>query len=294
MSSLMKRTPLKKLSSGAVFAREAYSLPSVDEWPHRPLFVCINTPACKTEVPKYGLGALPIGVPFHFESEWFKGTCLIRLKGSQSNDLKGDEEYFQGRKRIFQSVIQGCFKERVNVADVLTGHEFIRPLKNLPHPWVLKTATNFIGKVSPGAKIEAHTDQPFVEAILGGSSQVIRGDMPGQEPNITSRDLIEDCSVLGGVFSDGKVTASKRKRMLSNPKTNQYSFDTESVYTFEFYQNLFDATTYSLDLGFTKIGCSHILNGQPIQWLGKLRDGRYLWNFQIWHEKLLKVASQAR
>jgi len=56
----------------------------------------------------------------------------------------------------------------------------------------------------------------------------------------------------------------------------------------------FKATTYSLDLGFTKIGCSHILNGQPIQWLGKLRDGRYLWNFQIWNEKLLKAASQAR
>ena len=160
---------------------------------------------------------------------------------------------------------------------------------------MLKTATNFIGKVSPGAKIEAHTDQPFVETILGGSSQVIRGDMPGQEPNITSRDLIEDCSVLGGVFTNGNVTASKRKKVLSNPKTNQsYSFDTESVYTFEFYQNLFDATTYSLDLGFTKLGCSHILNGQPIQWLGKLRDGRYLWNFQIWNEKLLKAASQAR
>ncbi len=355
MSSFMKRAPLKKLSSGAVFAREAYSLPNVEEWPHRPLLVCVNNPACKTEVPKYGLGACPLGIPFQFESDLFKGECVIRLKGSNSDDPEGDEEYFQGRKRIFQSVIQGCFKEKVKVADVLTGHEFTRPLKNLPHPWVLKTATNFIGKVSPGAKIEAHTDQPFVEAILGGSSQVIlvfsccnlsrifiahtyccnlsricrsqviRGDMPGQEPNIKSRNLEEDCSVLGGVF-DGEVTASKRKRLLSNSKTNQpYSFDTDTVYTFEFYQNLFDgqlhalslpyasskfcavshrllchvslhfkATTYSLDLGFAKIGCSHILNGQPIQWLGKLRDGRYLWSFQIWNEKLLKAASQAR
>lgn len=105
---------------------------------------------------------------------------------------------------------------------------------------MLQTATNFIGKVSPGARIEAHTDQPFVEAILGGSSQIIRGDMPGQEPNVTSRNLEEDCSVLGEVF-DGEVTASKRKRLLSNSKTNQpYSFDTDTVYTFEFYQNLFD------------------------------------------------------
>jgi hypothetical protein len=221
------------------------------------LFVCIS--ACRTEVPKYGKGACPIGVPFHFETDLFKGICLIRLKGSNSDDPEGDEEYFFGRKRIFQSVIQGCFKEKVNVADVLTGHEFTRPLQNLPHPWVLKTATNLIGKVSPGAKIEAHTDQPFVEAILGGSSQVIRGDMPGQEPNITSRDLIEDCSVLGGAFSDGKVTASKRKRMLSNPKTNQYSFDTETVYTFEFYQNLFDGEYHPLLIISRPLLCIFIL-----------------------------------
>jgi hypothetical protein len=137
----------------------------------------------------------------------------------------------------------------VNVADVLTGHEFTRPLKNLPHPWVLKTATNFIGKVSPGARIEAHTDQPFVEAILGGSSQIIRGDMPGQEPSITNRNLEEDCSVLGGEFANKKnVTASKRKKLLSNSKTNQsYSFDTDTVYTFEFYQNLFDVSVSSVD-----------------------------------------------
>lgn len=98
-------------------------------------------------------------------------------------------------------------------------------------------------------------------------------------------------------------------------------FDTETIYTFEFYQNLFDANTYSLDLGFSKIGCSKVLDGQPIQWLGKMRDGRYLWvsvllfgnvcmlvdcghvshfleanartmfdslqSFQVWHEKLL-------
>ena len=128
MSSFMKRTPMKKLSSGVpVYAREAYSLPTVDEWPHRPLFVCINTPACsKMEVPKYGLGACPIGAPFHFESDVFKGTCLIRLRGSHSDDPEGDEEYFFGRKRIFQSVIQGSFKEKVKVADVLTGHEFTR------------------------------------------------------------------------------------------------------------------------------------------------------------------------
>ena len=74
------------------------------------------------------------------------------------------------------------------------------------------------------------------------------------------------------------MSTTRRKRILSNPqKANQYTFDTETIYTFEFYQNLFDANSYALDLGFTKVGCSKVLDGQPIQWLGKLRDGRYLW-----------------
>jgi len=297
MRSLMSRESTKTLSSGIdksiVLAREAYSLPDVEEWPHRPLLVCLNTPVCSNhKVPTYGLGSCPIGVPFKFESDLFIGQCLIRLKGANSDDPEGDEEYFTGRKRIFQSVIQGQFKEKVHVADVLTGHEFSRPLKNLPHPWVLKTATNFVGKIAPGANIVVHTDQPHVEALLSGSSQVIRGDMPGNEPDITCKNLSEDCSVLGGAFQDGNVSVARRKRILSNPtRCKEYSFDCETVYTFEFYQNLFDASTYSLDLGFTKIGCSQVLNGQPIQWLGKTRDGRYLWSFQIWHEKLLKVAS---
>ena len=275
--------------------------------------ICVNTAAPNLEVPDCGLGACPLGVPFLFSSDLFEGKCLIRLKGSKSDDQNGDDEYFRGRKRIFQSVVQGRFKEEIPVSEVTTGHEFTRPLKNLPHPFILRTATAFIGKVSPGANIVVHTEQPFVEATLGGTSQVVRGDEPGNEPNIMCRDIIEDCSVFGGVFAKGDVSTSRRKRIFSNPaKCKGYKFDTETVYTFEFYQNLFDAQSYSLDLGFAKIGCTNVLDGQPIQWLGKLKDGRYLWvriiaplicmnllpfsplltlplfqSFQIWHEKLL-------
>eukprot|EP00970_Alexandrium_tamarense_P003855 scaffold634_cov217-Alexandrium_tamarense.AAC.2 len=259
------RKSSKSLSDGkktTILMRQPYSLPDVETWPHRPLFVCLNTPVSPNlRVPKYGLGPLPLGQPFRFSSDLFEGVCLIRIKQSNSDDTKGDEEYFSGRKRIFQSIVQGRFKEEgIRVSDVLTGHEFARPLKNLPHPWVLRTASSFIGKVAPGSNVVVHTDQPKVEAILAGSSQNVRGgelvscaDEPGNEPNITCRTIQEDCSVFGGVFKEGNVSASRRKRLFSHPeKSNKYSFDTETTYTFEFFQNLFDANTYSLDLGFAK------------------------------------------
>ena len=118
MSSLIGRKSMKRLSSvngqSIVYSREAYSLPNVEEWPHRPLLVCLNTPACPNhKVPTFGLGSCPIGVPFKFESDLFVGQCLIRLKGANSDNQEGDAEYFTGRKRIFQSVIQGQFKEKV-------------------------------------------------------------------------------------------------------------------------------------------------------------------------------------
>mmetsp|Transcript_33744 Transcript_33744/g.68776 ORF Transcript_33744/g.68776 Transcript_33744/m.68776 type:complete len:607 (-) Transcript_33744:144-1964(-) len=291
ISRSIRTTSFQRMSEekDLIVVRDSYSLPEVTTWPNRPIFICMNTPISPSfKVPDYGLGPCPLGVPFQFSSELFEGTCLIRVKGSNSDNPEGDSEYFSGKKRIFQSVVQGRFKEDVRVSDVLTGHEFVRPLKNLPHPWVLKTASNFISKVAPGSNVVIHTDQPKVEAILAGTSQVIRGDEPGNEPNITTCNIQEDCSVLGGTFAKGDVSISRRKRLLSNPeRSKKYMFDTETTYTFEFYQNLFDAMTYSLDIGFTKIGCSRVLDGQPIQWLGKMRDGRYLWSFQIWHEKLL-------
>ena len=160
-----------------VSSRESSSLPDVESWPHRPLLICANTSASTDlNVPQYDIGACPLGKPFKFSSNLFEGKCLIRIKDSASDDVQGDSEYFSGRKRIFQSVVQGRFKEDgLRVSDVLTGHEFARPLKNLPHPWILKTASNFIGRVAPGSLVVVHTDQPKVEAILAGTSQAVRG-----------------------------------------------------------------------------------------------------------------------
>lgn len=292
MRSISDFRSLRRLSTygrkSTVLMRDESSLPRVETWQHRPIFICSNTTVAQNVMTKYGTESLPLGIPFQFQSDLFEGSCLIRIKGSTSDNPVDDNGYFSGRKRIFQSVVQGQFKEKVLASDVMTGHEFSRPFRSLPHPFVLRTATNFFSKIAPGANICIHTDSPFLEATLMGTSQTVRGDEPGNEPNITCHDIHEDCSVLGGALAKGGVPASRRKKLFSNPvKCKEYMFDTETVYTFEFYQNIFDAQTYSLDLGFVKIGCSRILNGQPIQWLGKMRDGRYLWSFQIWNESLL-------
>jgi len=174
------------------------------------------------------------------------------------------------------------------VSDVLTGHEFSRPLKGLSPMWVVSAGCNLIKRLSPGVKITIHGNQPKALAILAGTAQLISADMPGNEPDITCNQIDEDISLFGGIFKSGNVSTARRKRHMASPsRAEKYAYDTESIYTFDFYQNILNTADYSLDLGFTKIGIGKILDGQPIQVLGKTKDGRNLWNFQVWHEKLL-------
>ena len=100
---------------------EASSLPLVETWQHRPLLLCSKPEASanfKTEH-DYHLQC-PIGVPFKFSSDIFEGKILVRLKGCGDDPR---DNYFSGRKRLYQHVVQGRFKEEVRVSDVFAGYE---------------------------------------------------------------------------------------------------------------------------------------------------------------------------
>jgi len=60
----------------------------------------------------------PIGIPFDIDTDLFVGKMLLRVKGlPNSNDPNGDE-YFNGRCRTYQHVIQGRFKEEISFSDL--------------------------------------------------------------------------------------------------------------------------------------------------------------------------------
>ena len=300
---MRQRLSIRQISDGltaspvtTIRARQHHTLPVASEWPHYPVLVCANSDAQPDlMIPNFGRGPVPLGKPFEFSSDLFEGICLIRLRDLPSDDDASDAEYFVGRRRRFQAIVQGRFKEPLKVSDVLTGHEFTKPLKGLPPPWVVSAGTNLIKRLAPGANIVLHEKQPRALAILAATSQLISADMPGNEPDIMCSQIDEDCSLFGGLFKGGDVTPARRKRHLASPdRAAMYSFDTESIYTFDFYQNLLDTASYSLDLGFTKLGMSKVLDGQPIQILAKHVDGRNIWNLQVWHKNLLPKEKQKR
>eukprot|EP00793_Prasinoderma_coloniale_P000639 PRCOL_00003788-RA len=264
------------------------SVPPPSAWPNRPVFFCVNTAVPGMVAPSHGAGPLPLGVPVPFESELFEGSVLLRLRDVPSEDPRRDGAYFANRKRRMHAVVQGRFKEEVSLAEAVSGHEFERPLRRLPPQWVLSAASAFIRKLAPGARIDLLGERPRVYALLGATAQTISVEAPGMEPDILGLEFAEENTLLGGRFARGDVSAAKRKRTLTSlERAAMYTFDTESVYTFDFYQHLFDAATYSLDVGFTTLGMSACLDGQPVQVMAKTTDGRYLYSFLIFHEQLL-------
>lgn len=265
--------------------------PPLSEWAHKPL--CI-VPSKLTSVTRGG--TIEPSVPFQFESDLFIGTAIIRIATDEvinPNDAEEAEEQARPKHR-FQVAIQGRFKQPLDVADVVTGQVFEKELRNLPPRWMVEAGSALIRRLSPGVELDLYSNRPRMLANLAATAKEMRADRPGLEPCVTSFEFEEHSESLlagEGVLSgrSGGITASKRKKHLSDPEAaTQLEYDTETVYTFNFYQEMLDLETFSVDLGFVKLSIAESLNGQPIQILARTRDGRYLWCFQIWHEELVR------
>lgn len=267
--------------------QEKHSVPPPSKWPHYPVLVTANNTKKSPErihIFDYKDFHVPLGIPFEFESELFRGTALFRFKGVPSDDEEGSTDYFNGRERRFQAVIQGRFKEELSCADVITGHEFDQSFRNLPPAWVIGAGRALIKQLAPGVQFDLTSSTPRFFSLLAATSQAISVDNI-DVPDIRSREIPENCSAISDQFF--QKSSSNRKKMLSDPRqAARFSYGTDAVYTFDFYQHLLDVSTYELNLGLVRLCISESLNKQPIQILAKTTDGRYLWSFCIWHESL--------
>ena len=261
--------------------------PPVETWRHRPLLLRFN--------PLVGHGAspkqpLPINADtvLPFETSLFKGHLHVLVR-----DCPGapPSDYFAGKTRKIRFVVQGRFSHDHPMRTLLTGEEQQRPLANLPPRWVLSTIFGVVRKLSPGLKEDVQGDKPYCLSLLAATAQALRCDLPGQEPKFLA-DVEEQTHLLGAHFGTRAVPSVERKKFFSLPdNAGKYQFKSEYVYTFDFYQHMFLPTTFTLavPIGGSFDLAKH-LNGQPIHFMAKSEAGEYLWNLELWHERLLAAA----
>jgi hypothetical protein len=200
----------------------------------------------------------------------------------------GETTYFNGRKRKSQTIVQGRFKKSLSFNDVGTGQEFHHPL-NVSNSKLAKLVLAIIRRLSPAVKEEYHEEgKVAMVSPVAATCQVLAVHRPGSEPCILE-ELVEDTVLLGATFAAGDVSAKKRRSHLSHSKNlKNFEYSPELVYTFDFYQHLMIPSDFTFDLSVTTFDMSKYLNGQPLSVMAKSYSlGAYLWNFELWHEKLL-------
>ena len=317
-------------------------LPERRLWPHRPVFIrssarepsqrCINNSWSKLkkdvreddEANESGEGennkkeeekdaewneltdTCPVNTEsaLEFETDIFKGKVVCRFLG-----LGGEtpEQFYIERSKIcnniaFQVVVQGEFKERIRMDQLVTGGEFKRPFQNIPPRTIVYTGQELFKVITPGLACDVTADEPYYLALLGGLVSQMSVETKETAPNILDFEIPEQCDKIegnDGFFQNGKhlnmqARGTRRVKELANPATaKKYYYEPGLIYTFDNMQSYLHLDSYSFDVGkVLTLKLERHLNGQPIQFFAKTGDGRYAFCFEMWHEKLLPYAPE--
>jgi hypothetical protein len=225
---------------------------------------------------------LPLGVPFQVETPLFKGKVLLRFRNTKSDDIKTHSDYFEGRKRLMQTVIQGHFKRRINMSDVYIGSLFAKPLAGPPPQYMTNIMDAIIRRVAPGLILDLSSPLPRVLALLAGTAQTMSIDPQGKEPDITLPDIEENVAFVLGRQVDSK---SKRRKVLGIPKkASSFFFDTEHVYTFHTYDDVMDYGRGTMRIPmYGEFDIKPFIGPQPLSLTAVTKGGDILYDMRIWH-----------
>lgn len=259
-------------------------VPRVEDWPHRPVFLSAseNTQILGLEEDE----ALPLGIPFEFETPLFKGRMLVRLRNATSVETESHAKYFSGRKRLMQTVVQGRFKKPVSMDEVYVGSVFKEPIRLVPPPSIMRIMQSLLSRAAPGVVLDLASEQPKVVTLYAGTAQTVSVDKPGAEPDIMAADLPENTNIIGKAFKSIK----HRKNYLSIPKkAAKYNFDTEHVYTLHHYDHAMDYAEYKMKLPMYNYDLSKAIGPQPMSLSAVTTSGETMFHFDVWHESVYKM-----
>eukprot|EP00536_Pseudo-nitzschia_multiseries_P016638 jgi/Psemu1/222025/e_gw1.1179.2.1 len=246
-----------------------------------------------------------------FESTFFVGTLLLRIKGAGQVERKAksvikqtkasnvedgqchDNDYFANKKRKFQAIIKGRFKKPLSMNRCVTGQTFDRPAGPLPARWVVKNFMKFISILAPQLDASLDADKPrFLTPLLATAQTVLSEDDNCKETpkkrekkntdNMlhSSRDGGPDRD-LGIIIPDttsssatGRAKARKKIfNKLGATKSEEHRFDCNKTYSFEFYQHLLEFSQFAVDMGSIggMIPLAPVMDGQPLKILAAHR-----------------------
>ena len=293
--------------------------PPISEWPQNPVYLQILSPLSSQSYQP--MLANDLTQMYTINNEYFHGQIVVLLKNINTNNSSSINQYFKGHKRITANYVQGKFKKNFLFHEILTGQNFSKPLSNLPMQFFIKTAVSFLKTIAPGLSANIFCNKPYLLTPLIAAAQTVhvaksKDDAPSIHSIITRtiEDIdIEDTRLLGGnFFYEQKMNSSKRRKYFKNEcaaaaaaapgvtaatangtarsNDNELTncYNKNLIYTFGFWQDIFDPVDYNAHLPFGTYDISRYLNGQPMCVNGQIGiNGPYLWDVKLWHTKLI-------
>ncbi len=150
-----------------------------------------------------------------FESTYFVGTLLLRIKQASSIPLVGENkqkhttkdgrnegqnrrsvqrDYFANKKRKFQAVIKGRFKTPLSMSRCVTGQLFERPAGPLPAQWVVKNLIRFFSILAPQLDASLDKNKPRFLSPLVATAQTVLSEEDENHSSDTANDRKSDRS----------------------------------------------------------------------------------------------------
>lgn len=185
----------------------------------------------------------------------------------------------------------------VPFVDAFTGQAFSAPFKNVPSSILVQMLFSVLNVIAPNLEANVHADKPYLLTPLISACQAFHIGSVDTKPDLSkifSKELtdadLEDTSVLG--INGGVKMTMKERRSYFAKKQNLENFCLKpdgSVYTFSFWQDIFDPCFYKVNLPFGTYNVSKYMDGQPMSVLGKIGiDGADIWSVEMWHEELFE------
>eukprot|EP00457_Paulinella_chromatophora_P009042 gb/GEZN01009094.1/.p1 GENE.gb/GEZN01009094.1/~~gb/GEZN01009094.1/.p1 ORF type:complete len:338 (-),score=68.75 gb/GEZN01009094.1/:345-1358(-) len=231
---------------------------------------------------------------------------VLRAKG-----IPPATDYFTHRSCTMSMTVQGSFAQRLPVLDVVTGLELAQPLSNLP--LFISMAMKVVSSFAPAFEHDLRCEAPYALSPLAASVQTLHVSKLGEEPCVLD-EVREDVTAWGL----SAMSVSERQSFFSSQAASSLYFEPGLVYTFCMYQDMLHCPSLEVRIplgmfGEKTIALHEYLNQQPWPMSARLRNplstsavsstskegrksltsvkqaqgGLYLWNFEIWHEKLL-------
>jgi len=209
------------------------------------------------------ISKVPLSTAVNINNAFFEGKLYVRLKNHGK-----DQGYFNGKKRINSWAVQGRFKKRLRFDHVWGGQKYDHQWTNLPPKFIMKSGLKFAKSLNPSLHESLFDSQPFAIWPLITQPTVLNISLPGQEPDIKSHRIKENTKLL----TDSKKrpvlkSADHRKDFFANNPAalKKYYFETDKVYTFETYQNLFDLLNFTYLLPIKNVSLLNKLQEMPIE-----------------------------